>query len=197
MDMNTTLLTLLFSAAVISVIYWLALVIKTSNEADSWAANYLNADGKRDLLKNYRQFAYKSVAVLLAWFAWLVPLGLHRVMMRRRYAWLHPVAFLFATLASNKFFFYTPANSELGRIFAEQGSTPHFSDFSHVWLLSFTFAWMLLVVYDAIMVFSWSVNPDDEVVVMSSDLAGYSGATRGGYSKPLGQVGVDHDQAAQ
>lgn len=172
MDMNTPFLILLVIAAAISGIYWLKSAI---------AAH-------ATLTKNYQELTYKAVAIILAWFAWLVPLGLHRVMMRRRYAWLHPVAFLFATLASNKFFFYTPANSELGRIFAEQGSTPHFSDFSNVWLLSFTLAWFVLVVYDAVEVFSWSVNNPHFLVVDAQSSSSYI--------KPREQV-ADHDQAAQ
>lgn len=113
----------------------------------------------------FPNIGYKTLAVILAWSAWIIPLGLHRVMMRRRYAWLHPVAFLFATLASNKFFFHTPENSALGQIFAEQSSTPHFADFSNIWLLSFIVIWMLLVVYDAIMIFSWPwpVYPDEQI----------------------------------
>lgn len=124
-------------------------------------------------MNKYQPLIYKTIAVILAWFAWLVPLGLHRVMMRRRYAWLHPVAFLFATMASNSFI-YRPENLELGRIFAQEGVVAHVGQFAHVWLLSFTFAWMALVVYDAIMIFSWPVNNPQAV----------------------GQV-IDHDQAAQ
>lgn len=145
-------------------------------------------------MNKYQELTYKTVAIIFAWFAWLIPLGLHRIMMRRRYAWLHPVAFLLATLVSNKFFFYTPANSELGRIFAEQGITPHFSDFSNVWLLSFTSAWFLLVVYDAIMVFSWPVH-NPHVLVVEAQFSGAADSARG-YIKPREQV-ADHDQAAQ
>jgi len=101
-------------------------------------------------------FSYKAIAVIVAWFAWLIPLGLHRVMMRRCYAWLHPLAFLCATLASNEFF------QELGGIVAAQDAVPRI-DFSHAWLLSFSVAWFLLVVYDAIAVFSWSVKPEEVV----------------------------------
>lgn len=144
-------------------------------------------------MKKYQEFAYKTVAIILAWFAWLAPLGLHRVMMRQRYAWLHPVAFLSATLASNKFFFHTPENAELGRIFAEQGIAPHFGQFAHIWMLSFTIVWMLLVIYDAIMVFSWSVNKPHELVEKTRPTGG-AGSARG-YSKPREQV-ADHDQAA-
>jgi hypothetical protein len=104
-------------------------------------------------------FSNKVMAVILAWFAWLVPFGLHRVMMRRRYAWLHPVAFLSATLANTKFFFYTTENAELARLYIEQGvASPHIGQYSHVWLLSFTIAWMGLVIYDAIAIFSWSAS---------------------------------------
>jgi len=102
-------------------------------------------------------FSYKVMAVILAWFAWLVPLGLHRVMMRRRYAWLHPVAYLSAMLA-NAIFFYITRNAELVRISVAQGVVPHIGQYTQVWLLSFTAAWAVLVIYDAIMIFSWSVN---------------------------------------
>lgn len=146
-------------------------------------------------MNKYQSIIYKSIAILLAWFAWLVPLGLHRVMMRRRYAWLHPVAFLSATLASNQFFFHAPENAAVGRTFVEQGIAPHFGQFAHVWLLGFTIAWMLIVIYDAIMIFSWSVNnPHDLDLVAEAQLSDTSGSARG-YSKSREQV-ADHDQAA-
>jgi hypothetical protein len=117
-----------------------------------------------------QEFTYKTVAIIFAWFAWLIPLGLHRIMMRRRYAWLHPIAFLMATLASNQFF-NAPENVELGRMFIEQGIASHFGQFSHNWLVSFTVAWMLLVIYDAIMIFSWSVNNPHVLQVADHDQA--------------------------
>lgn len=112
-------------------------------------------------MNKYQSIIYKTIAILLAWFAWLVPLGLHRIMMRRRYAWLHPLAFVGATLASNVFI-YIPENLALGNILTPLGLRTLFDHLSHVWLLSFTFAWMVLVVYDAIAIFSWSVKADHD-----------------------------------
>jgi hypothetical protein len=126
-------------------------------------------------MNKYQPLIYKTIAVLLAWF---VPVGLHRLIMRRHYAWLQPLALLLATSASIQFFFYTPENAELARNFIEQGGVPHIGQYTHVWLLGFTAAWMALAIYDAIMIFSWTVNnPQAEAV-------------------GVGQV-VDHDQAAQ
>lgn len=146
-------------------------------------------------MNKYQPIIYKSIAILLAWFAWLVPLGLHRVMMRRRYAWLHPVAFLSATLASNQFFFRTPENAEVGRLFVEQGIAPHFGQFAHVWLLCFTIAWMLIVIYDAIMIFSWSVNDSYEPHKLVAEARRM--ASSGGWRKEHHEQVADHDQTAQ
>lgn len=58
-------------------------------------------NNKKSKVKN---FSYKAVAVILAWFFWWVPLGLHRLWMRQKYWWLHPIFFLSAAIASNAFF---------------------------------------------------------------------------------------------
>lgn len=102
---------------------------------------------------------YKAVAIALAWISWIVPFGFHRMMMRRKFWWIHPVAFLIATAACIIFFFDTPENVEFGRLYVEYGTLITISDFvggwERQWLIGFAGLWMLLVVYDAIVIFTW------------------------------------------
>ncbi|HUX62236.1 hypothetical protein [Sulfuricella sp.] len=111
-------------------------------------------NNKKSKVKN---FSYKAVAVILAWFFWWVPLGLHRLWMRQKYWWLHPIFFLSAAIASNAFF-RSPENIDVvTRIYAATGYFPHLRDYSHLWLLCFTAGWIALIIYDALKVFSWPV----------------------------------------
>lgn len=109
---------------------------------------------------------YRVTAVILAAVSWLIPLGLHRVMMRQKFWWMHPIAFLIATVACILFYFGTPANAEFARVCVERGTTMAFGDFvrgwDRSWLLIGVGAWMLLVMHDAVMVFFWSL-PNKQV----------------------------------
>lgn len=108
-------------------------------------------------LNQFQNLSHKAFAVILAWFFWWIPLGLHRLWMRQKFWWLHPIFFLSAALASNAFF-RSPENIDVvTRIYAATGAFPHLSDYSHLWLLGFTAGWIVLIVYDAVQVFSWPI----------------------------------------
>lgn len=108
-------------------------------------------------LNQFQNLSHKAFAVILAWFFWWIPLGLHRLWMRQKFWWLHPIFFLSAALASNAFF-RSPENIDVvTRIYAATGAFPRLGDYSNLWLLGFTAGWIVLVVYDALKVFSWPV----------------------------------------
>lgn len=111
------------------------------------------------MLRLKNTLGHKTVAVILAWCFWWVPIGAHRLWMRQKFWWLHTLCFLAATVASNIFFFHTPANMALGRSYAAHGVAPHLGDYTHAWLLGFTAVWLALIMYDCAKVFSWTV-PD-------------------------------------
>ncbi len=77
--------------------------------------------------------------------------------MRQKFWWLHPIFFVSAAIASSSFF-SSPENIDIvTRIYAATGVFPHLRDYSHLWLLGFTAGWIVLIVYDAMQVFSWPV----------------------------------------
>ena len=113
--------------------------------------------GNNPFMDRFNKFSHKAFAVVLAWFFWWIPLGLHRLWMRQKFWWLHPAFFVAAAVASNAFF-RAPENIDVvARIYAATGSFPRLGDYSNLWLLVFTAGWILLVVYDALKVFSWPV----------------------------------------
>lgn len=108
-------------------------------------------------MDRFNKFSHKAFAVVLAWFFWWIPLGLHRLWMRQKFWWLHTLVFLLTTVTSN-IFFRSPENvGVVTSIYATTGAYPHLSDYSNVWLLSFGVLWLALIAYDALKVFSWPV----------------------------------------
>ena len=100
----------------------------------------------------------KPLAVILAWFFWWVPIGLHRIVMRQKYWWVHTVLFVTATSASTKFF-YNSYNIKIGRHFMDTGVVPPLGTYANTWLLVFGAIWFLFVFYDQLAVFFWP-SPD-------------------------------------
>jgi len=108
-------------------------------------------------LNQFQNLSHKVFAVVLAWFFWWIPLGLHRLWMRQPYWWLHTLLFLLVTIASN-IFFRSPENIEIARhLYTTTHRSPHLFDYSHTWLFGFAAAWIVLIAYDAVKVFSWPV----------------------------------------
>ncbi len=113
--------------------------------------------GNNPFTDRFNKFSHKAFAVILAWFFWWMPFGLHRLWLRQKFWWLHSLFFLLATISSN-LFFRSPENIDVvKRIYGATGAFPHLRDYSNIWLLGFTAAWIALVVYDAVKVFSWTV----------------------------------------
>lgn len=94
----------------------------------------------------------KPLAVILAWFFWWVPLGLHRLVMRQKYWWAHTVCWALTTYASTRFLF-DQQNIRIAQQYAESGLVPPIGQYANTWLLPFAALWMIVVLYDLIAVF--------------------------------------------
>lgn len=103
----------------------------------------------------------KLTAVILAWLFWWIPLGLHRLVMRQKYWWVHTLLFVTATSASFKFF-HGAYNIKLGRGYMETGIAPPLGTYANTWLLVFAALWMLVIFYDLIAVFFFRL-PDGRI----------------------------------
>lgn len=100
----------------------------------------------------------KPLAVVLAWLLWWIPLGLHRIVMRQKYWWVHTVFGVLTSAASYRFM-HDPRNLDLGLRYIETGIQPSLSQYAHVWLLLVGVPWFLVVIYDQLSVFWWRL-PD-------------------------------------
>ncbi len=100
---------------------------------------------------------YRVAGAAIAIFLWWVPLGLHRIWMRQKFWWLHPLAFAFATLAGNHFF-SLPKNIELvENAYQQTGQYPRLGQYEGKWLLIFTLVWLALVIHDIWKIWTWPV----------------------------------------
>jgi TM2 domain-containing membrane protein YozV len=122
----------------------------------------------------------RIIAVILAWFFFWIPVGLHRLWMRQKYWWVHTILFVSSTVASTIFLHLQGINALAFRqIYEKTGRAPHFYDYSHTWLLLFNVAWMAFVLYDCVKVFSWTVEPDYLYPSDPRSHEGYSSPWRG------------------
>lgn len=99
----------------------------------------------------FHRLARKAIGVALAYSGIGAVLGLHRLWMRQKWWWVHPLAFAAYLLASNRFFVLN------GPYFAEAARhyPPHLGGYAHAWLLLVAAGWMLFVLHDWVMVWFW------------------------------------------
>ncbi len=110
---------------------------------------------------SFYRIGRKPLAIVLAWLFWWIPLGLHRIVMRQKYWWVHTLLFVTTTAASFKFY-HSAYNLKLGRHYMETGIAPPLGTYANTWLLVFGLIWFLVVVYDQLAVLFWP-SPDRSV----------------------------------
>lgn len=106
-------------------------------------------------IDRFHKLSHKAFGVLLAFSIVGTVLGLHRLWMRQKWWWIHPLVFVAYVIASNEF---VALNAEPARQYMEKtNSYPHIGDYSHLWLLLVGLGWIVFVLYDCCMVWSWSM----------------------------------------
>ena len=115
----------------------------------------------------FHRFSHKVFGVLLAYSMVGTVLGLHRLWMRQKYWWACPLAFLVYVSVGNKFL---ELNAEhIQNISEVANRLPHLSEMSHTWLLIIAFGWILFVLYDLNMVWTWPVPMEINKVAPSRE----------------------------
>ena len=106
-------------------------------------------------MNRFHKLSHKVFGVLLAYSLIGTVFGLHRLWMRQKYWYLHPLAFVVYMAASNRFI---ALNADSARqIMAKTNNYPHFFDYSSLWLLLVGLGWIVFIIYDCVMVWSWPV----------------------------------------
>lgn len=101
---------------------------------------------------SFYRIGRKPLAIVLAWLFWWIPIGLHRLVMRQKYWWVHTLLAVTASAASFRFYHHA-YNLKLGRGYMETGIVPPLGTYANTWLLVFAALWLIVVLYDLIAVF--------------------------------------------
>lgn len=106
-------------------------------------------------MDRFHKLSHKAFGVLLAFSMVGTVLGLHRLWMRQKWWWVHPLVFVAYVVAGTQFL---ALNADSARQHMEKThSFLHLGDYSHLCLLLFGLGWIAFVLYDCIMVWTWPV----------------------------------------
>lgn len=115
-------------------------------------------------MDRFHKSSHKAFGVLLAFSIVGTVMGLHRLWMRQKWWWIHPLVFVAYVVAGTQFL---ALNADFARQYmAKTHGFLHLGDYSHLWLLLFGFGWIAFIFYDCIMVWTWPVleqpSPEEE-----------------------------------